>query len=80
MPRVHHGPKHRERQAGQSIVLVCLFLTAMLAFAALAVDVGRFIAERRYLQNAADAAALAGATTLVNGGTVADAEAAARAV
>src|SRR5688572_8207420 len=47
-------------ERGQAIVLVALSLVVLLLFAALAVDGGRFVSERRYLQNAADAAALAG--------------------
>ena len=61
-------------------MLVALWLTALLAFAALAIDVGRFYAERRFLQNAADAAALAAASALVSGRSPAEAEATARAV
>jgi hypothetical protein len=66
------------RQSGQALVLVALWLTVLLGFAALAVDVGRFYAERRYLQNAADAAVLAAANKLIAGGSVAEAETAAR--
>ena len=69
----------RRAERGQALVLVALFLSAMLAFAALAIDVGRFMAERRFLQNAADAAALAAVNTIVRGGSIIDAEAAARA-
>jgi hypothetical protein len=66
-------------QDGQALVLVSLWLTVLLGFAAIAVDVGRFYSERRFLQNAADAAALAAANALTSGKTAADAEAAARA-
>ena len=68
------------REEGQSLVLVALWLTVLLGFAALAIDVGRLYSERRFLQNAADAAALAGAAALIQGRTAAEAEAAARAV
>ncbi|HET7676247.1 MAG TPA: pilus assembly protein TadG-related protein [Candidatus Limnocylindrales bacterium] len=73
-------PPRRGAQAGQTLVLVALWLAVLLGFAAIAVDTSRFLAERRFLQNAADAAALAGANKLVAGGTVPEAEAAARAV
>jgi len=49
-----------------------IFLTVLLGFAAIAVDAGRFYTERRFLQNAADAAALAGATARTMGRTRAD--------
>jgi hypothetical protein len=49
-----------------------------MGFAAVAIDVGRFYSERRFLQNAADAAALAAAQALVVGKTNVEAEQAAR--
>jgi hypothetical protein len=51
----------RESQSGQTLVIVALSMVVLLLMASVAVDVGRFVSERRYLQNAADAAALAGA-------------------
>lgn len=68
------------RESGQVLVLFALMSTVMLLMAAVAVDVSRFVSERRFLQNAADAAALAGAQVLSGGGSPADAEAAARQV
>ena len=73
-------PARRRGEHGQALVLIALWLTLLLGFAALAIDVGRFYSERRFLQNAADAAALAGARALHSGRSVAQAEAAARAV
>jgi hypothetical protein len=70
----------RSAEQGQSLVLVALWLTVLMGFAAVAVDVGRFYAERRYLQNAADAAALAAANAMIQGKSTSEAEAAARAV
>ncbi len=70
----------RRAQEGQTLVLVALFLTALMAFAALAIDVGRWYSERRFLQNAADSAALAAANSLIQGKTITEAEAAARAI
>ena len=49
-------------------MLVALLFVVLLAFAALSLDVGRFYAERRYLQNAVDSAALACARAY-SGGT-----------
>jgi len=45
--------------AGQTVVLVALMFTVLMGFAALGIDVGRFYSERRYLQDAVDASALA---------------------
>lgn len=49
------------QEDGQTLVYVALAMVALLAFVALAVDGGHVYAERRRMQNAADAAALAGA-------------------
>jgi len=51
-------------------VLVALLFVLLLGFAALSLDVGRFYAERRYLQSAVDSAALACARAYSQGGTV----------
>ena len=58
-------------EGGQTIVLVALLFVVLLGFAALSLDVGRFYAERRYLQNAVDSAALACARTYGQGGATA---------
>ena len=50
-----------ERERGQVLVLFAGGLVALLLVAALAFDVGMMLVERRDQQNAADAAALAGA-------------------
>jgi Flp pilus assembly protein TadG len=50
-----------ENESGQSIVFVALMLTVLLGFGALAVDIGYMTFQRSSMQNAADAAALAGA-------------------
>jgi len=55
------------REKGQVLVVVALALLALLAMVALAVDVGHFYAERRHMQNAADAGALAGAREICFG-------------
>jgi Flp pilus assembly protein TadG len=69
---------HRDRQAderGQVLVLVVFGMIALLAASSLAFDVGRFYSEKRYLQNAADAGALAIGSALVRGENATDAEA-----
>lgn len=55
------------REKGQVLVFVALALILLIGVAALAVDVGHFYAERRHMQNAADAAALAGAREICFG-------------
>ena len=55
-------------------------ITVLFAAAGLAFDVGRFYSERRFLQNAADAAALAAANALIRGETVRQADIRAREV
>jgi len=49
------------QEKGQTLIMVALAMMALLAFLALAIDVGQVYAERRRMQNAADAGALAGA-------------------
>lgn len=65
-----------ERRNGQVLITVALMLTVLLAFLALAIDVAYLYAQRRQMQNAADAGALAGARTIVVGDTDAEIEAA----
>ncbi|MHB8631285.1 MAG: Tad domain-containing protein [Candidatus Limnocylindria bacterium] len=57
-------------EGGQTIVLVALLFVLLMGFAALSLDVGRFYAERRFLQSAVDSAALACAQAYSQGGTV----------
>lgn len=54
-----------ERERGQSLVIFALSLVVLFGFAALAFDVGQMLLDRRAEQNAADAAALAGARYVV---------------
>jgi Flp pilus assembly protein TadG len=54
----------RKQQQGVVAIQVALFLVVLLGFAALAIDVGRALVVRNELQNAADAAALAGVSQL----------------
>ncbi|HVL54838.1 MAG TPA: pilus assembly protein TadG-related protein, partial [Vitreimonas sp.] len=72
-----HG---RREPRGQVLVIFALSITALLAFAGLAFDVGRFYSERRFLQNSADAGALAAANALIRGESDSAAEDSARAV
>jgi len=62
------------RERGQVLVVFALGVAGLLAAAGVAIDIGRFYSERRFLQNAADAAALAAANALIRGESYADAE------
>jgi hypothetical protein len=52
---------------GQVLVMVAIFIVVLLAAAGLAIDIGRQVAERRHVQTAADAGALAACRALVAG-------------
>jgi hypothetical protein len=66
-PRGHGRERGGGRERGQVVVIFALAVAGLIAAAGLAVDVGRFYSERRFLQNAADAAALAAANALIRG-------------
>ena len=55
-----------KEEDGQALALVALMLVVLLGFAALAIDVGAMMNSKSRLQNAADAAALAGVMALPN--------------
>jgi len=59
-------------EGGQSLVIVILAMTLIVAIAALAIDVSQWYATRHQAQVAADAAALAGANCMADGGTTAN--------
>lgn len=59
----------RKNESGQSMVLVALLVTVLFGFSALAVDVGNMTYQKSLMQNAADAAALAGVQHLPNAST-----------
>jgi Flp pilus assembly protein TadG len=67
-------------EKGQTIVLFALGLVAMVAMVGLVIDGSATYGQRRAQQNAADMAALAGATTQINGGTSGEVQADAQAV
>jgi Flp pilus assembly protein TadG len=54
----------RRDEQGLSLVLVALLMVAMLTIAAIALDGGQTYSDRRQMQNASDAAALAGTRAL----------------
>ena len=61
LSRSHHGER------GQVIFVAAAFIVIMAGAAAMAIDVGSYMAHRRSLQNAVDAIALAASQNLPNG-------------
>ena len=59
------GQEGRRGERGAVLLLVALLLPALLAFAGLVIDTGWYYVARAEVQNAADAAALAGAVSLL---------------
>ncbi len=59
----------RESEAGQALVFLAIVFMMLLLFAGLAVDTGQLYVARRTMQEAADAAAFAGAAVIYQGGT-----------
>lgn len=66
---------HRD-ESGQAIILAALAIPCLVAMIGLGVDAGKLFNDRRTIQTAADAAALAGAMNLNNGTYAAAAKAA----
>ena len=66
-----HAPQQprREQEAGQILPLFALAMIVVLAIGALVLDGASMLVTRRHLQNAGDAAALAGANTLQKTGS-----------
>src|SRR5215831_5684802 len=58
------GGASGRRERGAVIIWLALFLLVLIGFGSLGVDVAKLAATRTQLQNAADAAALAGASAL----------------
>jgi Flp pilus assembly protein TadG len=56
-----------ETQRGQTLVLITVFMMALLGMCALAIDVGSWYQQKRAIQSASDAGALAGAAYLPSG-------------
>lgn len=62
-------PNKHDTENGQAIVLIVLAMISLLGITALAIDGGMAYSDRRQVQNAADAAALAGGLQKANGRT-----------
>lgn len=58
--------KNKKQESGQIIVLLAISLLVLVIVSALAVDGGMIYSERRFAQNAADAASLAGGGAVLN--------------
>jgi Flp pilus assembly protein TadG len=56
-------------EQGQILVVFAFLVVILLAFAAFTIDIGRQVAERRHVQTAADAGALAACRALIAGET-----------
>jgi len=68
-----------EAELGQAVILIAIVLLGMLMMVGVAIDAGQVYSARRAMQEAADAAAYAGAVTLYQGGSQGQAFTAARA-
>ena len=68
-----HRSGFARQETGQSIVLVALMFAVLMASGAMALDIGRFYSERRFIQGAVDASALACAIKYSQTGDVAQA-------
>ena len=66
---------HRDER-GQTILLVALSLPLLLGFIGMATDVGALFKDKRTMQTAADAGAIAGALHISDGTSIAAAKAA----
>lgn len=58
-----------EAESGQALILIAIVFLGMLMMVGVAIDAGQVYSARRAMQEAADAAAYAGAVTLYQGGS-----------
>jgi len=63
-------PKASKHEQGQALVLITFAMIGLVGITGLAVDGGIAYTEKRDSQNAADAAAMAGALAKVRGGNI----------
>src|SRR6476659_1402563 len=61
-------------QRGQTLPLICLFMVSLLGVSGMVLDLGNGYAQRRAVQNEADAAAIAGADAIPSGNTASAAQ------
>lgn len=62
--RIGYGLRNKQASRGQIIIMAAAFAVGLISMIGLSIDLGVAFAERRTVQNAADAGALAGAHTL----------------
>jgi hypothetical protein len=60
--------KSIKHEKGQTIIILAFAIVVLVGFAALAIDGGRVLSDKRHAQNAADTSALAAALSRVQGG------------
>jgi Flp pilus assembly protein TadG len=65
-----HTKSPNNGQNGSALIIVAISMIALLGIVGLAVDTGNAVRIKTQMQNAADAAALAGVSSLYNGGTL----------
>jgi Flp pilus assembly protein TadG len=66
--------RRARRESGQTLPIICLFMVVLLGFGGLVIDLGNGYLQRQQAQNAADAAALAGAEAVPTGDYLAAAQ------
>jgi hypothetical protein len=64
---MNHNWRKKSNETGQALVLIVLAIVGVFAFAALALDGGMLLSERRRAQNAADAGVMAAALAKIQG-------------
>src|SRR5437870_9261088 len=64
MRKIIESYRNRKNERGVILIWTAFFLILMLGFVAIGIDVSKLMATRTQLQNAADAAALAGASAI----------------
>jgi hypothetical protein len=74
MLRSHSLRLRRAPEGGQTLPLICFFMVTLLGVSGMVLDLGNAYVQRRAVQNEADAAALAGADAIPNGGYTAAAQ------
>jgi putative Flp pilus-assembly TadE/G-like protein len=74
MLRSHILRFRRSPERGQTLPLICFFMVSLLGVSGMVLDLGNAYVQRRATQNEADAAALAGADAIPNGGYAAAAQ------
>ncbi len=72
MRATKNGGRSSDSQHGQVLLIVAISMFVLIGFVGLAVDVGFWYGQRRHMQNAADAGALAGAYEICQSSATSD--------